>query len=94
VLPDVRGLAEAPSTDAAMDALTKGHKQEGAPAGTAPGRVTIGWGRRDLVTPPRQAARASAQFPDAALHWFERCGHFPQWDAPREAAHLILDGTG
>jgi pimeloyl-ACP methyl ester carboxylesterase len=32
-------------------------------------------------------------FPDARLHWFERCGHFPQWDAPREAARLILDST-
>ncbi|WP_375484785.1 alpha/beta fold hydrolase [uncultured Jatrophihabitans sp.] len=93
VLPDVRGLADSPATGAAMDALTKGPKQEGAPAGTAPGRVTIGWGRRDLVTVPRQAARATELFPDAVLHWFERCGHFPQWDAPDEATRLILDNT-
>jgi pimeloyl-ACP methyl ester carboxylesterase len=32
-------------------------------------------------------------FPDARLHWFERCGHFPQWDAPRETVALILGGT-
>lgn len=94
VLPDVRGLADAPATKAAMDALTKGPKQQGAPAGTLPGRVTIGWGRRDLVTVPRQAARATQLFPDAVLHWFERCGHFPQWDAPHEATRLILQGTG
>ena len=93
VLPDLSGLADAPSTNAAMDALTKGPKQRGAPAGTVPGRVTIGWGRRDLVTVPRQAARATELFPDAVLHWFERCGHFPQWDAPHEAARLILGGT-
>ena len=93
VLPDVRGLAESPSTGAALDALTKGPKQQGAPAGTVPGRVTIGWGRRDLVTLPRQAARATELFPDAVLHWFERCGHFPQWDAPHEATRLILDST-
>ena len=93
VLPDVRGLAEAPSTGAALDALTKGPKQQGAPAGTVPGRVTIGWGRRDLVTVPKQAARATELFPDAVLHWFERCGHFPQWDAPHEATRLILDST-
>ncbi len=93
VLPDVAGLADAPSTGAALDALTKGPKQQGAPAGTAPGRVTIGWGRRDLVTVPRQAARATELFPDAVLHWFERCGHFPQWDAPKEATQLILDRT-
>lgn len=93
VLPDVRGLADSPSTGAALNALTKGPKQRGAPAGTVPGRVTIGWGRRDLVTVPSQAARATELFPDAALHWFERCGHFPQWDAPREATRLILDST-
>lgn len=93
VLPDVLGLADAPATGAALDALTKGPKQAGAPAGTVPGRVTIGWGRRDLVTVPRQAARAKELFPDAVLCWFERCGHFPQWDAPHEATRLILDGT-
>lgn len=93
VLPDVAGLADAPATGAAMDALTKGPTQDGAPAGTAPGRVTIGWGRRDLVTVPRQARRACRAFPDATLHWFDRCGHFPQWDAPQEAIRLILDRT-
>jgi pimeloyl-ACP methyl ester carboxylesterase len=94
VLPDICGLADAPATDATMDALTRGPKQQGAPAGTVPGRVTIGWGRRDLVTVPGQAARATELFPDAVLHWFERCGHFPQWDAPDEATRLILDSTG
>ncbi|WP_435198588.1 alpha/beta fold hydrolase [Janibacter sp. GS2] len=93
VLPDVRGLADSPATGAAMDALTHGPKQGGAPTGTVPGRVTIGWGRRDLVTLPRQAARVTELFPDAVLHWFERCGHFPQWDAPHEATRLILDST-
>ncbi|TNM67303.1 alpha/beta fold hydrolase [Streptomyces sp. NP160] len=93
VMPDVRGLADSPATGAALDALIYGPKQQGAPAGTAPGRVTIGWGRRDLVTVPKQAARAVELFPDAELHWFKRCGHFPQWDAPQEATRLILDST-
>ncbi|MDQ1175764.1 alpha/beta fold hydrolase [Microbacterium sp. SORGH_AS_0421] len=93
VLPDVRGLADSPSVGAAMNALTKGPLQQGAPAGTVPGRVTIGWGRRDLVTVPKQADRAIHLFPDASLHWFERCGHFPQWDVPHEATRLILDST-
>ena len=93
VLPDVRGLADSPATRAALHALIKGPKQLGAPAGTVPGRVMIGWGRRDLVTLPRQAARATELYPDAALHWFERCGHFPQWDVPHEATRLILDST-
>jgi pimeloyl-ACP methyl ester carboxylesterase len=93
VLPDVLGLADAPGVGPAMDALTRGPKQRGAPAGTVPGRITIGWGRRDLVTFPRQARRAAAAFPDAQLHWFDRCGHFPQWDAPDEAVRLILSHT-
>lgn len=93
VLPDVRGLADSLATGAALDALTKGPKQQGAAVGTVPGRVTIGWGRRDLVTVPRQAARAQELFPDAELHWFERCGHFPQWDKPDEATRLILANT-
>ena len=93
VLPDVRGLADSAGTGAALDALTKGPKQQGSPAGTVPGRVAIGWGRRDLVTVPKQAARATELFPDAVLHWFEKCGHFPQWDAPHEATRLILDST-
>lgn len=93
VLPDVRGLADSPATGAAMDALTKGPPQQGAPAGRVPGRVTIGWGRRDLVTVPKQAMRATRRFPDASLHWFDKCGHFPQWDVPREATKLILNNT-
>lgn len=93
VLPDLIGLADAPSTAAAMDALTKGPKQQGTPAGSAPGRLTIGWGRRDLVTLPRQAHRAVEAFPDAELYWFDRCGHFPQWDTPQEATDLILSRT-
>lgn len=92
-LNEVSGLATAPSTGPALDALTKGPRQAGAPAGTVPGRVVIGWGRRDLVTVPAQAHRAAALFPDATLHWFERCGHFPQWDAPEEATRVILNGT-
>ena len=55
--------------------------------------LVIGWGRIDRVCLPRQAARAQQLFPDARLHWFERCGHFPHWDAPEETARLILDTT-
>jgi len=53
----------------------------------------IGWGRQDRVTLPRQAERATALFPDAQLHWFDHCGHFPHWDAPQETTRLILSST-
>jgi pimeloyl-ACP methyl ester carboxylesterase len=53
----------------------------------------IGWGRFDRICFPRQAARAQELFPDAHIHWFERCGHYPHWDAPEETARLILATT-
>lgn len=94
VLRELRSLAEAPSTDPLLDALTDGPKQQGAPVGAVPGRVVIGWGRHDRVTLPRQAARAARAFPEAHLYWFEHSGHFPMWDSPDEATRLILDSTG
>ncbi|MHA6783319.1 alpha/beta fold hydrolase [Pseudonocardia saturnea] len=93
VLPDLCGLADAPGTDPAFTALVRGPRQEGAAVGTVRGRLTLGWGRRDRVTFPRQARRAAALFPDAHLHWFDRCGHFPQWDAPQETVDLVLTRT-
>ncbi|OMQ16352.1 alpha/beta hydrolase, partial [Modestobacter sp. VKM Ac-2676] len=67
--------------------------QQGAPAGSLPGRLTIGWGRRDRVTLARQAARAVEAFPDAELHWFDGAGHLPMWDAPEKTVAVVLAGT-
>jgi pimeloyl-ACP methyl ester carboxylesterase len=75
--------------DAMLRELARGPLQEGT--ATPPGRVTIGWGRNDRLLLPRQAERAVQAFPTAQLHWFDRCGHFPQWDRPREAAEVILN---
>lgn len=94
VLPEMRTFASAPSFDDALRSLVKGPRQEGMAAGAARGPITIGWGRQDAVTLPRQAKRALARFPDATLHWFERCGHFPYWDQPEETVRVILGGTG
>lgn len=66
----------------------------GAPKGLFREPLVIGWGRDDRICPPSQARRALALFPDARLHWFERCGHFPQWDAPEATVRLILESTG
>ncbi|HET9074961.1 MAG TPA: alpha/beta fold hydrolase [Solirubrobacteraceae bacterium] len=93
VLRELRGYSHSPSLDAAFHALVHGPVQAGMAAGTARGPIVIGWGRRDLVCLPSQAARASERFPDARIHWFENCGHFPQWDVPDECSRLILDVT-
>ncbi|GAA1459886.1 alpha/beta fold hydrolase [Williamsia maris] len=93
-LHEMRSFKKATSLRDALNALVDGPLQEGAPAGTTPGRVTIGWGRQDRVTLPKQAARAQAAFPDSELHWFDKCGHFPMWDQPAQTVELILGRTG
>lgn len=93
-LHEMRSFARSTALRPTLDALIKGPLQQGAPAGSTPGRVTIGWGRRDRVTLPGQAARAQALFPDAELRWFEHCGHFPMWDQPEQTVALILERTG
>ena len=80
----------APAFDELLAQLAYGEEQQGAPRNTIAHPLVIGWGKRDRVCFPRQARRALALFPDAQLHWFDRCGHFPHWDAPAETAHLIL----
>lgn len=93
VLEEMRSYAAARSFDAALRALLRGPVQLGADAGSLSRPLVIGWGRLDRVCLPRQAARALQLFPGARLHWFERCGHFPHWDAPEETTRLILEAT-
>lgn len=93
VLDELRCLALAPSFNGVLRELVRGKPLEGAARGSMAKRVVIGWGRNDRLCHPRQALRAQQLFPDARLHWFERCGHFPHWDAPEETARLILETT-
>ena len=93
VLTELRGYDASPSLDAALESLVHGPDQAGAPGGALAGRLVIGWGRQDKVLLPRQAQAAVRRFPDAQLHWFDRCGHFPQWDRPQETVELILRST-
>lgn len=93
-LDEMRSYAAAPSFDELLHSLSYGPEQKGMAAGSAQRPIVIGWGRKDRVCVPAQAKRAQALFPDARLHWFEDCGHFPHWDKPDETARLILDSTG
>ena len=90
-LDELRSYAASPSFDELLYQLAYGETQQGAPRGSITQPLVIGWGRRDRVCFPSQARRALAMFPDAHLHWFDRCGHFPQWDSPRETVRLVLD---
>ncbi|MDD9380393.1 alpha/beta fold hydrolase [Streptomyces sp. ZAF1911] len=56
--------------------------------------VTIAWGTRDRLLPPRQAERVKAQIPAARLVPLPGCGHVPMADAPELVARVLLDTTG
>lgn len=90
-LTEMRSFANTPSFQPLLDSLVHGPDQLGIKAGAAPGPIVVGWGRQDRVCLPRQAARLQRAFPDARLHWFDHCGHFPHWDAPAETVRLVLD---
>ncbi len=91
-LVEMRTFAASPSFDELLRRLSFGPPQQGPDS--TPGPVAIGWGRKDRLCLPRQAKRAMERFPNARLHWFEGSGHFTHWDAPAEAARLILASTG
>ena len=93
VLEEMRAYAQATAFDELLHDLAYGEEQLGAPGGNIEAPLVIGWGRNDRVCFTNQAERALALFPDARLHWFERCGHFPHWDAPQETVRLILDNS-
>lgn len=94
VLAEMHRFIVAKSLGAAFRDMVDGPLQAGAPTGTTPGRVTLGWGRKDKITFPSQAKLATERFPDATLHWFDKSGHYPHWDQPGQTADLILANTG
>ena len=94
VQDELLSYVASPSFDELLDQLAYGAAQQGAPLGSIAAPLVIGWGRNDRICFPVQARRAIALFPDARLHWFEHCGHFPHWDQPAETVRLILETTG
>lgn len=93
VAQELESFVATPTFDSLVRDLAEGPGQQG-PAATGSGRIVIGWGRQDRLCLPRQAKRAATRFPEAELVWFDRCGHFPMWDRPRETVELILRATG
>ncbi len=91
VLTEMRTFAATRVFDEMVRELADGPLQAGT--ASTPGHVTIGWGRQDRLLLPRQAHRALAAFPNAKLHWFDRCGHFPHWDQAEETARIIVQTT-
>ena len=55
--------------------------------------VTIGWGTRDLLLPPRQALVAGTRLPGARIVPLPGCGHVPMTDDPDLVADVLLAGS-
>lgn len=93
VATELNGFKTSVSLDEARKALAHAPGQPGVPRGALKCRLAIGWGRQDRVTPASEAALAASRYPDATLHWFEDCGHFPHWDQPEATVKFILEQT-
>ena len=93
VAAELASFAGTRTFNALVRDLSDGPVQEG-PAAPASGPVTIGWGRHDRLCFPAQALRAEAAFPGSRLVWFEKSGHFPMWDQPKETIAAILQAVG
>lgn len=93
VLDEAESMAASPSFDAALRHLSRDDIQHGVPPRGIRHSLVIAWGRQDRLCPANQAELAHLYFPDARLHFFDRCGHHPHWDASRETARLILEAT-
>jgi pimeloyl-ACP methyl ester carboxylesterase len=56
--------------------------------------VTVAWGARDRLLPPRQARRASVEIPAARVVPLPGCGHIATYDDPGLVARVVLEGAG
>jgi pimeloyl-ACP methyl ester carboxylesterase len=56
--------------------------------------VTIGWGTRDRLLPPRQVLAVKARLPEASRLPLPGCGHVPMTDDPDVVSRILLRGSG
>lgn len=93
-LTELKSYVSSPTFDELLYNLAYGESQQGSPAGSIQQSLVIGWGKQDRVCFPGQSKKALELFPDAGLHLFNKCGHFPHWDQPSQTIDLILRTTG
>src|SRR5262250_515707 len=55
--------------------------------------VTIAWGTKDRLLPPRQVLVAKAALPQARFLPLRGCGHVPMTDDPALVADVLLQGS-
>lgn len=49
------------------------------------------WGKEDIVTPPEAAQEFLDKITNSRIVWFDRCGHAPMIECPREFAQAMTD---
>ena len=64
-------------------------------SGTVPAGipVTVAWGTKDRLLPPRQVLVAKAALPQARFLPLRGCGHVPMTDDPALVADVVLQGS-
>jgi pimeloyl-ACP methyl ester carboxylesterase len=95
-LPAGQALGDVIAFDAAHEALRRVLAQLTPYAGQVPAGipVTIAWGTKDRLLPPRQVLTAKARLPDARIIPLPGCGHVPMTDDPALVADVLLQGSG
>jgi pimeloyl-ACP methyl ester carboxylesterase len=81
-------LAARPALDLVLKQMTQfsGSVPPGIP-------VTIAWGTKDRLLPPRQVLVAKALLPQARFLPLRGCGHVPMTDDPALVADVLLQGS-
>jgi pimeloyl-ACP methyl ester carboxylesterase len=81
-------LAARPALDVVLMQMTQF-------SGTVPAGipVTIAWGTKDRLLPPRQVLVAKAALPQARFLPLRGCGHVPMTDDPALVADVLLQGS-
>ncbi|MEU9592156.1 alpha/beta fold hydrolase [Streptomyces sp. NPDC048219] len=85
----LRNLARSPGFEPTRRAAHAYRLRAFTPSVPVP--VTVGWGTRDLMTPPHQALRAARLLPGARHVSLKGCGHSPMSDDPEQVARVVLD---
>lgn len=54
-------------------------------------KTLIVWGKNDRGNPVERAYRAFEAIPDAELHLFDKCAHWPMWDHPKRFCTVVAN---
>jgi pimeloyl-ACP methyl ester carboxylesterase len=94
-MPAQQALADSLAFLAARDAIRAVFADGVSFTETVPADVpvTIAWGEKDHLLPPRQARVAQERLPHATFAVLPGCGHVPMTDDPALVARVLLEGS-